>query len=271
MSREKTRIRKAIIKIREFALKKRVLVLSTIWAILLIASLLFVSLLKSSLVFDSNSAIIKSGTWSGYIINNEYNGNHPVTSITAKWKIPEVDANHSDAYSSAWIGIGDQSEKTLIQIGTEHDSLSRKENYRAWYEILPALSITITDFTMNPGDTIFASIELADAYQSIWIIQLNDTSNGKTFTKSIQYNSIRSSGEWIVERPTVNGRVSSLTDFGKITFMNCTLGLGGQVVTLGELLYSRVEMTNDIAVPLTSVSGLSVEGSSFTVEYVEVE
>ena len=173
-----------------------------------------------------------------------------------------------DGYSSAWIGIGGHSEKTLIQVGTEHDVLGGQDTYSAWYEMLPALSVTIEEITVAPGDTVAASVSLIDSNANMWNIQLSDTTNGQAFDLNVNYNSSLTSGEWIVERPTINNQISNLCDFGTIPFSNCQITLNNVNGVIGNFTYSKIVMLNELVIQLASVSKLNSDGSSFTVNYV---
>jgi hypothetical protein len=261
---------KGILEIKKRIHRRRIVLLGALWIILLIATVSLLSFLEFTFGNDPNSRVIKSTSWSGYIITKEFNNNHLINAITAEWEVPTINILATKTYSSAWIGIGGQSDKTLIQIGTEHDAVNGNANYRAWYEVLPAFSITIPDFNINPGDRVFASISMIDTNQSTWKILLEDITNGKSFTKNIEYNSTQSSGEWIIERPTVNSQVSTLTNFGTITFTDCNIGLENKTGPIGEFIYTKIEMTNQLATPLTTVSSLSPDGGSFNVTHTNL-
>ncbi len=123
--------------------------------------------------------------------------------------VPQLNVSAGDGYSSVWIGIGGQSEKSLIQVGTEQDLSGGQETYNAWYELLPDFSVTINGLTISPGDTIVASLTLTNAKANIWNIELSDSTNGQTFNLNVNYNSTLSSGEWILERPSINNQISN--------------------------------------------------------------
>ena len=43
--------------------------------------------------------------------------------------VPKVNVSAGDGYSSAWIGIGGELEKSLIQVGTEQDVVNGQDTY----------------------------------------------------------------------------------------------------------------------------------------------
>jgi hypothetical protein len=112
---------------------------------------------------------------------------------------------------------------------------------------------------------MFASISLVD---SVWNIQISDTTTGQAFSTTVVYNSARSSGEWIMERPTITNRLTTLADFGNVTFTGCYLNANNISGSISKFYFSRIEMTNSQDVQLTSVSSLRAGGTSFVISYI---
>ena len=171
-----------------------------------------------------------------------------------------------DGYSSTWIGIEQpELDKTLIQAGTEQDVINGRESYSAWYEMLPSFAVNLPDINVSPGDVMVSSISLINSDTNQWNIQISDASTGQGFNRDFNYNSSRSSGEWIMERPEVSDRLSTLADFGSITFTNGYLNVNNTVGTIGNFSFYQINMFNSQNSRLTSVSSLTNGGSSFTV------
>jgi autonomous glycyl radical cofactor GrcA len=139
--------------------------------------------------------------------------------------------------------------------------------YHVWYEMLPDYAIRIENFTLTPGDIVSASITLIDPETNQWNLQITDLTNEKTFDQNFVYNSTRSSGEWIVERAMVNGQITTLSDFGSITFNNCQIDINNDRGVIGNFTHSRVHMTNHQFTTLASTSTLNGDGEGFTVRY----
>jgi hypothetical protein len=241
------------------------------WALLLVISLSFLSFLLTNFSNNPDSTSVTSLNWSGYSVASDPASAQPhVFGINASWIVPKVTVSATDAYSSAWIGIGGQQDKTLIQAGTEHDSINGQEYYSVWYEMLPQTAVTITNMILSPGDTITASIDLLDPVQDEWAIRITDATNGQEFIQSccIIYNSSMLTGEWVVERPTVANQLSPLADFGSITFTDAYAKVSNSVGVMGSFPISKFTMHNNQYVALTTVSSISANGSSFTVDYL---
>ena len=238
-----------------------------IWLLLFAASLYFLQVLLTMFSSDSQGQGLTSTDWAGYIVSSEAN-KPQVVGINASWSVPRIGVFSSNAYSSAWIGIGGQSEKTLIQTGTEHDSVNGQEYYYVWYEMLPDTAVRIDTMNVSPGDVITASIILINSNMNQWAIRIHDVTNNQGFYRTFIYNSSRLSAEWIVERPHVNNQISLLANFGTLTFTDAYAKVGNTVGAIANFSYSQITMTTDLSKQLTSVSSLGEDGTSFSVTYL---
>jgi len=236
--------------------------------VLLTLSLSFLSILLSSFVHNPQGEVVSSESWAGYIISKSNDPKIQVTGINASWTVPLVNASAGPEYSSAWIGVGGQLDSTLIQTGTEQDSFNGTTTYYAWYELLPSYAVRINTIAISPGNVVVASLRLVDSVANRWNIQFSDSTTGQYFGTTVAYNSTGSSGEWILERPTVSSMLTTLADFGSLEFTGCHLGSATDGGALKSFYYSRIAMTNGLNTPLTSVSTLTPEGTGFSVSYV---
>ena len=248
--------------------RNRAIVLVLIWILLLVLSMSFLSILLSFFAHDPQGESISTESWAGYIISRTNNPKLQVTAINASWAVPTVNITAGGNYSSVWIGVGGQLDMTLIQVGTEQDVFDGKGDYYAWYELLPNFAVRIDTIPVSPGDIIVASLRLVDSNASRWNIQMSDLTTGQSFGTTVTYNSTGFSGEWILERPTVNNRLTTLADFGNVTFTGCYLDANSNSGPMKAFYFSRIEMTNSANVPLTSISSLVDGGSGFTVSYI---
>jgi hypothetical protein len=236
--------------------------------VLLASVLVFALVIVFPPVTNPPSPQMTSSDWSGYSVASNLNNPQPqVTSVSASWKVPVVGVSVGDSSSAAWIGVGGQYEydETLIQTGTEHDSISGRSEYSAWYELLPYGSAAIDSLSVSPGDVITASISLLNQDTNTWSIEINDTTNGQSFKKNVTYTSSMLSAEWIVERPTINNRITTLANFGQIAFTNCKATVGGKAGTISDFPSNQITMQNRQNIVLVTVSTTSSGGSSFTV------
>jgi len=217
----------------------------------------------------NNSPSFRVSHWSGYIVASDIqNRSSVVSSVSASWTVPEIKPSENNTFSGVWVGIGGYGEDTLIQTGTEQEYVNGRVVYYAWYELLPDYLVRIPNIHVQAGDTITASISLINENASTWSIEISGVTRGEHFKKVVVYNSSMLSAQWIVERPKVNGTISTLADFGNVTFTDCKATLGGITGTIGNFSYAQFVM-HDEDTSLVLVSPLTDDGSGFTVSYLE--
>ena len=238
--------------------------------VLLACTLVFAMILFFPFLTGSTNRTVSSFDWSGYVVATNLNNPQPsVTAIEASWTVPTIAVSARNSYSATWIGVGGQFDfdSTLIQTGTEQDSINEAGKYSAWYELLPNTEVTIGSLSVSPGDRITASISLSDQSTNMWLLDIHDSTGGQSYQNSIHYASQMLSAEWVVERPKVNNVLRNLADFSELTFTGCAATVGGKVETISSLPFIEVTLYNQNT-KLASVSPLASKGSSFTVSYL---
>ncbi|MGZ4294036.1 MAG: G1 family glutamic endopeptidase [Solirubrobacteraceae bacterium] len=158
----------------------------------------------------------QSSNWFGYNQGTLEQGNKLFNSITGDWTVPAATqhtAGQAES-SSDWIGIGggcvdsgcSVTDNTLIQTGTEQDvDATGAPSYTAWWELVPAPSLTISNMPVSPGDHMHASISEVVNDANLWNITLQDVTKGESFTTTVPYASTHLTAEWIEETPLVIG------------------------------------------------------------------
>jgi hypothetical protein len=154
----------------------------------------------------------QSGNWFGYNQGTLEQGGTLFHSITGDWTVPSATqhtAGQAEA-SSDWIGIGGgcvdagctATDSTLIQTGTEQDVGSNgSPSYSAWYELVPAPSLTISNMKVSPGDHMHASIAETVPNSNVWKITLQDVTRNESYSTTVPYSSTHATAEWIEETP----------------------------------------------------------------------
>ncbi|KYP79273.1 G1 family glutamic endopeptidase [Ferroacidibacillus organovorans] len=196
-----------------------------------------------------------SSNWSGYAITGG-----PYNSITGSWTVPTVQPSSRSTYSSSWIGIDGFNNSSLIQTGTEQDYYNGKAHYNAWWEILPAAETVITpsSYPVNPGDQMYADIQNLGG--GTWSIEIQDKTQGWTFTTNQAYSGPQTSAEWIQEAPTVGGTVAKLANYGQTTFNPGTVnGVNPGLVTAdgGVMIQHNIQVSTP-SVPDSDTDGFNV-------------
>jgi autotransporter-associated beta strand protein len=227
-----------------------------------------VGLAETRFAFCQN-VLEETTNWSGY--SAAAPAGSAFTDVSSTWVIPSVKAQSSGTtYSSYWVGFDGVSDTTVEQCGVSADvSTNGSTTYNAWYEFAPAGEVVVP-LTVHAGDTITAEV----TYEGIssgrfnYQFDLRDQTTGASYDmiKSTSSNDARSSAEWIAEAPSLGSSVTTLANFGNVTFSNDLAALnGGSDVSLGALNLTENEMvqTNVVALP-TSVNSTD---SAFNVAY----
>jgi len=182
----------------------------------------------------AGAAPSRSTNWSGLM---DTGSRATFTSIRGYWVVPSVQASSSDKASSTWIGIDGDRVSSLIQTGTAQNSGPDfgGTQYSAWVQLLPSAPEVIGNTSgpapVQPGDVMAASI--FEDSPGMWTIDLNDTTQGWSFSEQFSYVTPGTTAEWIEEATTVHGKVATLPDYGSTTFTE--LGAGGTGVSSATL------------------------------------
>jgi hypothetical protein len=188
-------------------------------------------------LLDGNYYGWATQNWAGYAVSHG-----PYTAVTGSWVVPSVAPSGDPTYSSAWTGIDGFDNAVLIQSGTDQDSSHGQVDYFPWWTtneegFLPQTtwtnvtcvapcSATPAVFTVNPGDTMAASI--SETGTNVWAITLTDTTTGVGGAETgISHTASGGTAggdaaEWIMERPGFINHakihLATLANYGTINF-----------------------------------------------------
>lgn len=237
---------------------------------------------------DSGSVANATGTgnyytdnWSGYV---DYNttGND-FTDVHGTWTVPSI-SSPDNSYYSSWVGFGGftfsgHSSPSVMQAGVQAElNNSGGFSLTPWWEIYPYnYEQPITNLTISPGDTLYTDISYTTNNGGTFSWYLEDETTGQAIPVqkitgvSPYYDGTEA--EWIVERPTVNGSLSSLGDFGSsgIAYSSCsTNNTANMHEGLGDSTNYQVEhleMTSNgesTGTPLANASSISSSTVGYT-------
>lgn len=188
----------------------------------------------------------QSSNWSGYNQGTLEQGNTLFTSISGQWVVPTA-SQHTRGQaedSATWLGIGGGcvdagcavTDPTLIQTGTEQNvAADGSTTYDAWFELIPAPELVVTNVTIHPGDTVRASI--TSVAPEVWTISLTDVTDGQGFTQTVPYASTMATAEWIEETPLLigtNAGLAALPNLGTVNFDLATTNAAPAGLTAAE-------------------------------------
>lgn len=168
--------------------------------------------------------------WSGYEAHGK---KRSYMAVEGEWGVPFIYSCESGytTYSSFWVGLDGDSTKDLVQAGTEQDCTDLGGflffGYSTWTELLPNQPTEQgAGLSINPGDVVFVEVWIGDSTGHIkqngaygWFAMTNRTQSQavriSTPLSGTYFNG--SEAEWIMERPTVGGVYSELSDYSFAT------------------------------------------------------
>lgn len=212
--------------------------------------------------------------WAGYVVTG---GSHSVTSVTASFLVPSVNASGKSTYVALWAGMDGYNSNTVEQAGILAESSHGSVVYSAWTEFYPAAP-TYASWAPLPGDTITVTVTAtlsASSVPTVTAVVSDISHSGESYTQSSSSSTYTlSSAEWIVERPAVAGSLTTLADYGIAEFGKSFTSVSNtDFATIGGVTGSIGSFSNSVGVTmvqhngsvLASPSALSGNGSSFTV------
>lgn len=160
-----------------------------------------------------------SYNWSGYDQGTLEQGGKLFHQISGTWVVPTATAHTAgeNEYSATWVGIGGGcvdanctvTDTTLIQAGTTQNvDSSGTASYTAWWEIIPAPSITV-NLPVTAGNKVHVNI--AETTPGIWSIVIKNLSTGNSWSMTVPYTSTHATAEWIEETPVIIDSSGAIT------------------------------------------------------------
>jgi hypothetical protein len=194
-----------------------------------------------------------------------------VSFVSGQWTVPHIVApSPGDCICACWVGIdgGNEDSDDILQAGTTQmlvDRFGFLPEYVsfAWFEWYPAPPVTIANFPVSPGDTMYCTI-CANSPTEAVIRLLNVTSGVATVFMKTAPAKIQLAGdtvEWVVEAP-IDANMN-LARFGDVYFDASLAGTNsGQLILAG----------GGALVPMYDVHGNVIsKASSITGQLIKVE
>jgi hypothetical protein len=211
-----------------------------------------------------HGGVVDSLNWSGYAVTGS-----GITAVSSTFTVPAAGLV-PPGFAATWTGIGGFNTTDLIQAGTSENSLPSNPlvgpQYNAWYELLPNAETPITgctgdgNCTVTPGNVMKVDIHLVSG--STWNISIVDTGHW-TWALNVQYQSSKSSAEWILEAPTLVAVQTLLAPVGTAHFgPTSTYTAGGVTHTIAAGNPTTVVLSPGVVNEATP-SALSTDGQSF--------
>src|SRR5215472_10571594 len=198
--------------------------------------------------------------------------------VTATFQVPSVYHAHGACspgydYMSAWPGIdgfpGTAGGASVLQAGVDANAYcsgsSTSAQYYAWIEWYPAAPVTVSQPAIGPGDVVFVEVWSTSPTQAYATILNDSTGIAATYSITPPAGTTlhASSVEWVVERPALGANLTTLANYGAMSWLGgITWNFGGGVPTTytmgadpgsGGTLHS-VTMVDDVGKPISSAT-----------------
>jgi Peptidase A4 family len=195
---------------------------------------------STPVVASAANSALGSYNWSGYL-NTNANG-AVFTSVSAQYVVPRAQQAPGACtggwdYSSTWVGLdgAGAGANDVLQAGTYADAFCGPSNapdddddddvssssqttatrYSAWYEWYPINATNISGLTVKPGDNMFVEVwSTSPTTGGVFVVDLNTqqyVSVNLTAPAGVQVAG--GSAEWITERPSIAGSLTTLTNY----------------------------------------------------------
>jgi hypothetical protein len=179
--------------------------------------------------FDSNY------NWSGYEVGNAVTSYSAASfyALVANYVVPVAVQAYGTCtggwdYSATWVGIDGYGSSDVLAAGTDSDAYcsgsTKSANYTAWYEWYPSNEVKIGGFPVGPGDDIFVEVWSTSAtvghaymvnYNTNQVVNLTFNAPSGTMLTG-------NSAEWVMERPILDGSLTTLTNYIQDFFWNAS-------------------------------------------------
>lgn len=170
-----------------------------------------------------------SSNWSGAAVFAP--ANKPYRFVGGQWTVPSPNAPADGTYyASEWVGIDGWNSSDVLQAGTETQITKiwffTATQVYTWWEWFPAGEVKISNLPVSPGDVMYCLICADSTTHALVMFSNQSTGVGTRFDITAPSRTALAGNvaEWIVERPTVNGSVASLTDYAACYFDECIAG-----------------------------------------------
>jgi hypothetical protein len=186
-----------------------------------------------------------SFNWAGYAVEGRRGAFRAVSSA---WTEPRANCRgvRGRRFSSFWVGLDGFSlpnqppDMSVEQLGTDADCHGTTPVYYAWFEMFPAVSVTLPN-PVHPGDHMSASVTFRGAGKYALFIRDSTRRWSRTIVR-VKGGLHRSSAEVIAEAPALDvggvGVLQALADFGTVRWTGSRIN-----GTLLKNLRQRIQIT----------------------------
>jgi hypothetical protein len=202
---------------------------------------------------------VQSTNWSGYADTSTTFSN-----ATGNWTEPSVSCSGGrTSYAAFWVGIDGFTSGSVEQDGTLAECSGGRAFYFSWWEMYPTNAIQTVGSSVQPGDSISASVVRSGTSYTLKVTDSTHSANSFTTTQSCS-SCANSSVEWIAEAPSGSGGVLPLADFHSWSLSSATVN-SGVISTFTDDEITMIDSSGRVKAQPGSLNG---SGNGFSVTWV---
>jgi Peptidase A4 family len=203
---------------------------------------------------------VESSNWSGYADTGS-----GFSSVTGKWTEPSATCTSTTSLAAFWVGIDGYSSDTVEQDGTLVECYEGTAYYYTWWEMYPSNDIQVVGETLEPGDSISASVVRSG---TSYTLDVTDSTNpANSFTTTQTCSCANSSAEWIAEAPSGSSGIYPLADFSSFSPWDGTVKEGSTSGVISSFTDDAITMVDSAGHIEAKPGALNTAGKEFTITW----
>jgi Peptidase A4 family len=207
---------------------------------------------------------VESTNWSGYADTGS-----GFKSVKAKWTEPSASCGSATSLAAFWVGIDGFSSDSVEQDGTLVECEDGAAVYFSWWEMYPTNDVQVVGETVEPGDSITASVVRSGTSYKLAVTDSTNPANSFSTTQSCT-DCANSSAEVIAEAPCcVSGStVYPLSDFGTFKATGATVATTSKSGSISSFTDDEITMVGQTSGKVKAKPGaLTAGGKTFKVTW----
>ncbi len=203
---------------------------------------------------------VQSSNWSGFADTGK-----AFSTVTGKWTEPSASCTSTTSLAAFWVGIDGYSSDSVEQDGTLIECYEGTAYYYTWWEMYPSNDIQVVGETLEPGDSISASVVRSGTSYTLEVTDSTHPAN--SFSTTATCSCANTSAEWIAEAPSGTSGVYPLSHFSKFTLSGATVKTTSKSGVISSFTDDEITMVDGSGNVEAQPGSLSSNGKWFNVTW----
>jgi Peptidase A4 family len=203
---------------------------------------------------------VQSTNWSGYADTGK-----AFSTVTGNWTEPSASCTSTTSLAAFWVGIDGYSSDSVEQDGTLIECYKGAAYYFTWWEMYPSNDIQVVGETLEPGDSISASVVRSGTSYTLKVTDSTHPAN--SFSTTATCSCANTSAEWIAEAPSGTSGVYPLSHFSKLTMSGATVKTTSKSGVISSFTDHEITMVDTSGNVEAQPGALSSNGKWFNVTW----